>query len=208
MNTLKITTENQRAYESGRVGYGSTWFSGRGGGYETCQVSLSKEAAAIAQIGDVIEWGDSGSSEWCYQSCVGELTKADGTVYELIGSRDLGIDTGHTPRLGLKKVKKWRLVWSWDYEAPESSFQLIKDTETGILYRDRLRIAEGDLNYDRVVERCEVFVSPTLASNQKLSFSAVYDDSRRFKIINATILKKEVCKVNTDKSVVKALEIA
>lgn len=112
MQEIIVSADNQRLLGE-RIGYGSQEFPGRGRSYETYQIRLSAKAAILVEVGDIIRFWDCGQSDWTYQECDGEIIKADGRRIQLQGSRDLGIDTGHPPHLGLKMSQ--RLELSWEY---------------------------------------------------------------------------------------------
>jgi len=100
--------------EGGRMGLGKIFFPGRQSRGETYQVRLSPRASAMLALGDKLEWWDTDSSCLPAIDCAGTITKLDGRVYHLIGSRDAGIDTGHPPHLGLRMVQEWKVCWEAD----------------------------------------------------------------------------------------------
>lgn len=114
---ILVTQDNQIRLEGDRIGYGNTWFHGRNKGWETYKVRLSANATKWVEIDDTIEWRDCGSSDGCHQGCGGEIIKHNSKArIQLTGSRDLGIDTGHSPHLGLKMIQKWKCDYDFCYQ--------------------------------------------------------------------------------------------
>jgi len=113
MKTIILTERNCQYLGGGRVAFGQQDFSCRGGSYSTYEVRLSARAAEYLSNGDTLRWWD-GPSELPWVSCGGEILKRDGRRVQLTGSRDVGIDTGHPPHLGLKMKTRKGLVWDWD----------------------------------------------------------------------------------------------
>jgi hypothetical protein len=124
MRNLIVTKENRQPLEGGRVSFGEQYFSCRGGSYRTYEVRLSAKAAAYLEDGDELRWWD-GPSELPYIACGGEIIKADGRRIQLRGSRDVGIDTGHPPRLTLKMRSRRGVTWEWDGKGGRS-YQAVK----------------------------------------------------------------------------------
>ncbi len=111
MQTIIVNPENSRVNEKGSLEIGRISFPGRQAKGETFQVKLKKAVVPFVGMGDILIYGDTGASEWTYQECYGILAKEDGRKIHLTGSRDLGIDTGHPPVLGLKYEQKFSAVF-------------------------------------------------------------------------------------------------
>lgn len=111
MQTIIIVNPENSRINEGSLEIGRISFPGRQAKGETFQVKLKKAVVPFVEVGDVLTYGDTGASEWTYQECYGILAKKDGRKVHLTGSRDLGIDTGHPPVLGLKYEQKFSAVF-------------------------------------------------------------------------------------------------
>lgn len=113
MNTITVTENNRQDLGKGRVAFGRQQMGCRGGSYETYQVRLSGMAAKLVENGDQIHWWDCGSDlPTIWQG--GEIVKPDGKRIHLHGSRDVGIDTGHPPRMRATRKTIKGVAWEWD----------------------------------------------------------------------------------------------
>lgn len=135
--SITVTSKNCRRLESGRVAIGARQFSGRGGSYETYEIRLSAKAAAYLGEGDTVDWWDCDNVLPCIR-CKGEIIKPDGRRIQLNGCRDVGIDTGHPPHMGLTMKTRTGVVWSPDgysaqiYRAPWGTWYRCDSTPPGL----------------------------------------------------------------------------
>lgn len=197
MSSLVVTVENTTVLEGGKVGYGSTNFSCRGGSYQTYAVRLSAKAASLVELGDTIEYWR-GKTDWCTVECSGQIIKANGKKIQLYGYADNGIDTGHSPHLGLKMIQAPKLAWE-----PESSLSInvIQFHGTGEVFLSEGRCFPSSIEHAR--SSYKTFVAPIeLAANQKAELTLYGNPMYGFQSGWWRLLKKVVRMRDTDKVLV------
>jgi hypothetical protein len=143
MPELIVTPESREASPSGGTCFGTSRMSGRGRSYETYGVYLSAKAAALVEDGDTLSWGDYGRSDWTYQGSCGRIKKPSGQNICLIGSRDLGIDTGHPPHLRLEYEQTWKIEWEPTIQSHPGFVIQYKTTEEMFLIKQLERLYEA-----------------------------------------------------------------
>jgi hypothetical protein len=202
MKSITVTAENRQPLQGGRVAFGRQNFSCRGGSYETYEVRLSAKAAALLEGGDELRWGDWGANELPYIRCRGEIIKSDGRRVQLHGSRDVGIDTGHPPHMGL--VMQTRKGVTWEYDFDGQSWQVAK-APWGTWYRFHHCPPGiwGVKSHDEMIgfaSECEVFDGQTqvLSNNKRLKLASLPVDQQGWISGTLTPQVKTIGDVKTD----------
>lgn len=198
---------NRLPLTGGRVAFGEQDFSCRGGSYRTYEVRLSARAAQYLEDNDELRWWD-GPSELPYISCGGEIVKSDGRRFQLKGSRDVGIDTGHPPQLTLKMKTRKGVTWEWDGTAERTSWSVVR-APWGTWYRftdcpPGLWGVKSHEQFMRWAANVEVFSGETeyLSSNKRLKLTVRPEDQQGWVSGSLTPQVKKIGDVPTDEPLI------
>jgi hypothetical protein len=176
---IVLTADNHEFTENGALVIGESTMGSRRGVIRTYAARLGAKSASHLdpQPGDSISWHRCDGDLPCC-GLKGEFVKADGRRFQLAGTEDVGIDTGHPPCLGLKYVQKWGVEWGYVNYA---EIRIVLHCASGRVFADIPGIALGDLSLSRL-DRGEVDLDrlPELPLGERWRISWEEDPSSFF----------------------------
>lgn len=169
---IVIGRENMRITTEGAAEVGSQEWRGRRGSFQTYEVRLRPAVVRVAypEPGDTVRYHRLDGDLPCYL-VGGELQKSDGRRFQLIGSADVGIDTGHPPNLGLQYVQVWCCAWE---DAFSHHFPIVRELSSGKIFHCLRERSLGDLSRADLGEELDLATFPPLPLGER--WEIVWDE--------------------------------